>query len=250
MIGWEFRFCVFTERTPEGFLRLTADPYGDAQGGGTPLESASPFGFLSRPRDPDVDGDGAPLAAGAAGLLVLEHGGHDYAIPTQDPRFAAKLPEVKKGGSMQYAITAEGKAAFSLFDGDHGTWQVYVPHGETASTIAIDTRDSAKASIQLQHGAGMGITLEAGGKHPVIIRNRTNTVAIVVNDDEVIVNSGVVRIQGGVVMGGEAAKPLVTAELIAWITGALLPKLAAAPGGPITVDPPPASALTANTKAA
>lgn len=249
MVTWDFRFCVLTERSEDGFVMLAADPYGEegALAGATvPLESASPFGFLSVPRDPDTDGAGNVSAAGACGLLVLEHGGQDYAIPVQDPRYAAALPPVKKGGSMQYATLPELKVAFSLFDGDNGTYQVYVPVGDSGHTIALNAQSDAE-SITIQHAKGHAVTLDKDGN--IQLRNEDNTVSITVTSSEVIINAGVVRIQGGVVMGGDAAGTLLKAtETLAWITGVLLPALASAPGGPITVAAPPAAVATVNTK--
>jgi len=240
---WDLGVATYTLRTEDGFYEVQLDLYGAEETGAPAMEAYHPCGFIGRPRDPDVDPDGTPTL-GATVLYGFE-GNQGHALHLNDPRVAPLLPEVKKGGAMVYAHRADGKVSFELFDGDDGTWQVYVPSGSTASTIAIDARDPEMVSIQLQHGKGHGITLDGDGV--VQLRNRTNTVSISLTDDEAIINSGTLRIQAGVVMGGDAAAPLAkAAELLAWVTAV---QAACAPAG-ITIPPLPPSVATVNTKGA
>lgn len=150
MIEWEFGLCTFTERTSDGFIRLAPDWYGEQQASGPPLESVSPFGLLSRPRDPDVDPAGTPTRG--AGLLYLEHGGLSFAIPVQDPRFATALPALKKGSTLLYATLGSGAVATVLLDGEDGSLTITTPAGErlkvTDTEVVIGSSSAARALVQ------------------------------------------------------------------------------------------------------
>jgi hypothetical protein len=246
-LSFDLGMASYVVRDADGFYNVQVSLFATRAGGSQPMEAYHPTGFLAVPRDPAVDPEGKPRL-GASTLYGYE-GNQVHAILLNDPRVMALLPEVKRGGSIQYAHLPNDKVAFSLYDGDNGTFQIYVPHGATATTIAIDVRDPDNVSIQLQHGLGHGITIEGSAKHAIQMRNRANNVAVIVDDDQVTVN-GTLQVQGGVAMGGAEALPLANATLITWITTVLLPALAAAPGGPITVAAPPAGALTTTTKGA
>lgn len=147
---WEYGVCTFSERTQDGFTRFSPDWYGELRASGQPLECISPFGFVSRPRDPDVDPDGTPVLG--AGLLYLEHGGQGFALPVQDPRFASALPEVKKGGCLLYATLPNGTVSTLSIDGDDGSLSITMPSGLrvkiTDTEVVVGDGVSAKPLAQ------------------------------------------------------------------------------------------------------
>lgn len=183
-LAFDLGMSAYTARDADGFY--TVQIVGFGSGGSQPVEAYHPAGFLGRPRDPDVDPGGAPKLGPT--LLYGQEGNQTHALLLNDPRVAGRLPEVKRGGSMQYADTG-ASVAYALFDGDDGTWTLKV--GET--TAKVDA--------------------------------------------------------SGIELGGATAKTLITQDLLTWITSELLVKLAAAPGGPITVTPP-SGITTTTTRAA
>jgi hypothetical protein len=183
-IAWDVGMSAYTTRDADGFYRVQIA--GFAKAGSQPFEAYHPVGFLGRQRDPEVDPSGAPKL-GPTTLYGLE-GNQGHAILLNDPRAAGRLPEVKLGGSMQYADTG-GDVAYALFDGDTGAW-----------------------------------TLKVGG----------TTVKVEASGTEI---------------GGAGAKALINQDLLTWITSELIPKLATAPGGSITVTPP-SNITTTTTRAA
>jgi hypothetical protein len=249
VLSFDLGMAAYIVLDADGFYNVQVSLFGSGSTGSQPMEAYHPTGFLSVPRDPDVDPEGKPRLG--ANVLYAWEGNQAHAILLNDPRVMGLLPAVKKGGAAWYAHLPNNKVAFSLFDGDDGTFQIYVPHGTTGTTIAIDVRDPDNVSIQLQHGLGHGITIEGNGKHAIQIRNRANNAAVIVDDDQVTVN-GTLQVQGGVAMGGAGAKTLANSLLVDWINTVLRPALAAAPvgGGPIVVAEPPAGVITTTTKAA
>jgi hypothetical protein len=184
-LQFDLGMASYTARDADGFYRLQVRLFGDA--GSQPFEAYHPAGFLGRPRDPDVGPDGAPKLGPT--VLYGYEGNQGHALPLNDPRVMPLLPEVKLGGSIQYAHLADGSVSYALFDGDTGAW-----------------------------------TLKVGG----------TTVKVETSGTEI---------------GGAGAKLLITQDLLTWITTELLVKLAAAPGGPITVTPP-SNVTTTTTRAA
>lgn len=183
-ISFDLGMSAYTARDADGFYTVQIVQFG--AGGNQPVEAYHAAGFLGRPRDPDVDPSGTPKLGPS--VLYGQEGNQTHALLLNDPRVAGRLPEVKRGGSMQYADTGTG-VSYALFDGDTGAWTLHV----------------------------LGQT--------------------------VVVTSS------GVEIGGAGAKFLVTQDLLTWITTELIPKLALAPGGPITVTPP-SDITTATTRAA
>ncbi|MGN6103721.1 MAG: hypothetical protein ACTHU0_01325, partial [Kofleriaceae bacterium] len=54
-LRWQLGTCVLSQRTDEGFVEVMPDYYGGDDAGGDALETLSPYGVLSRPRDPTKD---------------------------------------------------------------------------------------------------------------------------------------------------------------------------------------------------
>jgi hypothetical protein len=138
-IAFDLGMCAYTVRDPDGFYRVQISEFGS--GGSQPVETYHPAGFLGRPRDPDVDPEGAARLGPT--VLYGYEGNQRHALVLSDPRVAGRLPEVKRGGSMQYADTGTD-VAYALFDGDDGSWTLKVG----GNTVVVDD-----ASIELG-GAG------------------------------------------------------------------------------------------------
>jgi len=249
-LRFDLGVSTYTERDADGYYRVQIDWPGGK--GGQPVESYHPCGFLGRPRDPSVDPNGRPHIGGTT--LWAWEGSQGHAIPLSDPRVAGRLPEVKKGGSIQYADTSAGaeKAPFALFDGANGSWQLYVPYGSTAATIAVDVSMPGVESVQIVHGAGMKIVMTAGGKNSVVIHNRTGNAYLEVNDEGVIIN-GNSKIVGSLIAGnvGAAESVALADGLLAWVTqvNAALAAIFAAAGNTVnpTIVAPTAAPLAAPT---
>ena len=135
---------VLSEISEDGELRFGLDRLGppgaetgDAAASGLPVEACHPYGFRSRPRDPDVDAQGNPTRG--AGLLLLDFGGGDEGgIPTQDPRVT--LADEGKGGAQLYAWTGSAVSSVVLSGAD-GKVRV------TAPETVIGSESGAKALV-------------------------------------------------------------------------------------------------------
>jgi hypothetical protein len=157
MIGLRYGISVFSERTTEGKLELVPDWYGEANGGGFPLESIHPYGFRSRPRDPDVDPNGQPTVG--CGLLYTEDGGEGQALPVQDPRDFASLEDEQKGGAQVYAITSAGRVSRVFLNGSTGALTVEVNAAGGTSTVKIES----DGTIRMSHFSGAEISVGSTG---------------------------------------------------------------------------------------
>lgn len=243
---------------PDGFPRVQAQGLGK-----DPITRASyvlqPFGTASCPLDPDVDSNGEPTE----GCLFLQghEGDQAHALLQNDSRLTEKLPPRPKGSHVLYGAVGETPAdarktpSIAMFDSSKGgSFTLLVPHqgGSTSSGVFVSVDTPGSEAVQLRHGLGMGLALVAGGKNPVVVNNKAGDAVLVLDDDGFQVTAAKVTVSGAVVLGDpdplspSPAKALVNADLIAWLTGVLLPALASAPvgGGPIVVAPPPAGALT------
>ena len=136
--------AVFTEIV-KGLLRFGLDRLGNTGAddpanapSGLTVEACHPYGFRSRPRDPDADANGVPTKG--AGLLLLDFGGGDEGgIPTQDPR--VELADEGKGGAQLYAWTGSAVSSIVL-SGDDGKVRV------TAPETIIGSENGAKALVK------------------------------------------------------------------------------------------------------
>ena len=95
---------MMSEVDDDGFIGVQPDVYGEGAGM-VPYELHHTFGFASRPRDPDVDGNEVVEPGGACTLMIANEGDKGHAWLCSDPRYVDKSPLVKKGGSAQYGAT-------------------------------------------------------------------------------------------------------------------------------------------------
>lgn len=216
MIDWDLGLCSLSIYDADGFLGVALDLYGEQSAGARAFEVLHPFGFISRPADPDVDSSGNPVR-GAGALYGYEGEHRGVCIPLTDPRPVLLMPQLKKGGSAQYSQ----KGSFSVLDGDNGSWLLFVPYANRTKGLALaaNVETSGKEAIQLIHGTGMNITLASDPVAGDYIQT-TSKSGTVWNrvDDTGHTLSGDLQVEGGAILGGVAgAKQLVTWDtFLAW----------------------------------
>lgn len=159
MIEWgDPAICQFSDIDPEGFVTFQPSYFGTAteQGGGPTMGAMHPFGFMSRPRDPDVDASGN--VKNGSPLFYAYFGDRGYALPLFDPRNAGQptLPTPDKGGGVLYCDVGNGRFATLEMKGDDGMVTITVPEG---------------ASIRLKAPSGRSTVVSATGTDIVGITN-------------------------------------------------------------------------------
>lgn len=167
-----------------------------------------PFGFISRPRDPEVDSTGRPLSGKSCSVLVGKIGEETHYWLASDPRYVPKIPQLKKGGAAMYSAAG----SFSVLDGEDGTLTTYIPvPGDKAHVITAGLDGADKPFIGIEHANGMAVTML---EHSLVLKNAAGSVYIEIKDDQVVINGNVVC-NGGATFGDPAgAKPLALAPLL------------------------------------
>lgn len=233
VLRWDGGIAVGSEYDG-GFLTVQPDLYGEEKSGGSGGIVQHPYGFLGRPADPDEEG--------ACQALYAYEGDEMHVLPTQDARVIKKLPELKKGGSIQYGRTG----TFDVIDGTNGSKLVYAPYafddsGVPSKAMAINI-DLAAEALHIAHGDGMAIVM-ADGK--TTIRSNDGTSGIILDGSNVTI-FGNLKLAGGLVAGSPAtAEPLVTAPALASYLAALEAWMRAAPALGATIGALPPSAPAA-----
>jgi hypothetical protein len=105
MIQWELGQVNLTEYDDEDVLRAQPDGLGEEPRVGS-YQVHHLLGVLTRPSDPEVDGDGNPVEGGGTLALIGRDGTDTFIIPLGDPRDLAKLPTAKKGERVLYGPAA------------------------------------------------------------------------------------------------------------------------------------------------
>lgn len=98
---YDFATSATSSYDADGFLTVGVDNYGDA--GSSPAELHHPFGFLSRPLDPQVDANGNPTLG--CTLKVWDEGSRKHAMALADCTVTPNLAQCGKGDSMQYCAS-------------------------------------------------------------------------------------------------------------------------------------------------
>jgi len=232
----------------QGWLTVQVNAYGSAAARSGMLAHA-PYGFLGRPLDPDDEG--------SCKVLTAREGDQDHAIATLDLRVLKKLPQPKKGGSVQFG----SDGGFGEFNPESHTWSLYIPvefDGAGKPTkahllqIGKDTNDLR--CITLLHADGQGLSMLSGGKRSAVLKNAESTSYIEANDDGLVFNG--LSMFRGVVAEMVGANPLTAIptplarapDIILWaaqvlaVVNALVAKVNAlvppAPVPPLTPLPP------------
>ena len=257
MFQFDHGLVTLTEVDADGFIGVQVDVPGEKKGGVASGEMGFPFGMFARPHDPELDADGEPDPAKSAACLYGYYGDRLHCWPQTDPRFMAKLPRVKKGGNVLYGGKKE-QPTFVHIDGDSGSIDVYVPYAfdgngvaQKSMTMTFDMRASGTETIALVHGDGMAVTMIAGGKHSVTVKNKAGDAYVEVNDDGVIAN-GNTKLIGAIVAGSQLApyQPLALAPPLLAYTTALEAAIATALATIPTVGAATAAAFTTAMTAA
>ncbi len=242
LTGWDIAEATATSIDADGFLVVQSDPLGDAAIGSPDVEVHHPLGLLARPRDTDDEG--------GANVLTAREGNRTHAWICGDPRVTGLLPPLETGGLALYASPVPGRArpTCTVVYGSTGTWQTLVPYGTAAHALTLDVATAGQEAIRLDHGAGMGLSLVAGGKFASVLRNRNGDAFVAVDDDGVTISTPTAKIVGAVVLGTATpsdaqsfamATPLAAwiAQVAAWMASAV--SACAAAG--ITLPAPPAT---------
>lgn len=130
-INFRIHQVSYSEVDANGFIGIQFDAFGEEKSGMPAVEAHHPFGFMSRPSDPDVDPDGSPKFG--CNVLVGWDGEEAHAWPLSDPRSRLVLPVLLRGESIQYGaagnfVRCHLDGRVSLFTTDDGT-----PNGKTVA---------------------------------------------------------------------------------------------------------------------
>jgi hypothetical protein len=166
--------AVLTDFDEDKFPLVQHDAYGEA--GSDPVELQHPFGFYSRPRDPEVDEAGQPKQGEACSLLILSDGDDRHSVLWGDPRYTPKIPNVGKGGSAQYGVNAAGELSFLSFSGDSGDALMEVAAGasikiggETAVPfVTLPGFQAYMAALLVEINTAIASKLPAMPPHPPV----------------------------------------------------------------------------------
>jgi len=161
-LTWDLSAVMLTDFDEHGFLRAQPLGYGGKDAQVEACEIHHPFGFVSRPNDPDLDDDGNVKPGAACTVFYAVDGNSKHAQLSHDPRSVNKYPRLKKGGSCQYG----GNGSFASFDGETSTWTLYVPFEfDSAGTptkahlVTVGRDGNNKPLLELAHGNGQAITM-------------------------------------------------------------------------------------------
>lgn len=123
----------------------------ELDGGDGPLaELHHPFGFSSRPLDPDDDGD--------CSAYGFQTGDEYHALLGYDRRIIPKIPQLPKGSSCQYSATG----SYHMIQGDTGTATIYVPYANNTKTLTIQCNAETEA-ISIIQGDGSAVIVSSDG---------------------------------------------------------------------------------------
>ncbi len=233
---WDRSEAEGSEFDEQGWLTVQVNAYGSAAARSGMLAHA-PYGFLGRPLDPDDEG--------SCKVLTAREGDQDHAIATVDLRVLKKLPQPKKGGSVQFG----SDGGFGEFNPESHTWSLYIPvefdgagKPTKAHLLQIGKDTNGLRCITFLHADGPAISILEGGKRSIVLKNAASNAFIEVNDDGVVLN-GKTTIKGGLKADeGAGVEPVArSTELLSWAAqvNASLTALAAYVNGLVPGSVPP-----------
>lgn len=187
-LDWEYGIATFTE-VVEGVIRLAIDRHG-AEPSGRTLECISPLGLLSRPEDPLVGPDG--VGSIGANCLFADDGGEGFALPTNEPRWISKIPELSKGATCLYSAKS-----FLMLDAENDAVSLLQPCQDADNVLSMNGKPGEE-TIQTIHVSGAKQSFLPDGS--IMLMSSSGSAFIHLVGDEVII-SGNVKIVGGVVLG-------------------------------------------------
>lgn len=219
----------------DGFLGIQWDAYGEDKSGVQAAEVHWPGGTAFRPRDADVGADGQPIAGRGANIHLMQEGNTPHIKVLSDPRAVQKLPRLKKGGGLTFGDTGKATLPFASFDGDTGSYTIYVPYqdGSKAHAISVNVDNAGQEVVQIIHGSGANITLLADGTTNITSPNKTSSVTV---SNSGLVLNGNTQVQGAVRCGNPStAQPVaLAAPLVLYLQGlvaAATTAFSSVPGG-------------------
>ncbi len=154
MSGFDFDISVVTAtsyKERKGFLGLQVAGNGTPEdpAGINPGEPLFPLGLKSRPLDPALDADGRPLGDQVCQALITWEGGKLHVLPTFDPRWIKKLPEINKGDTLLYCANAP-------------MVRLNAVTGTVTLMTTADNSEGGTSSFYQQTGQGFIVTSENG----------------------------------------------------------------------------------------
>jgi hypothetical protein len=190
---WTHGLVTFSAYNEDGFLGIQCDVYGEQNSGMPPFEAIGPYGFFSRPTDPDNEG--------GSSVLYFRQGDQIFALSLGDSRRTAALPPMPKGSSVQYC----DKPSFWVLNGEDGTQTGYVeyPDGTTAHLVTIGFDANGKPVITIKHGDGQGLTFYEGTS---VLQNASGSVYLELGSDGGIHN-GNLKVNGSLECNGARLTP-------------------------------------------
>lgn len=187
-----------------------------------------PLGLLVWPRRPTKNKAGQEMRADC---LADDATGDGLApVAYRDHRLHAFYPNAKEGDVTLVGYAGAFDSNSPKFDGAGNPQSservIYVPYAfdgngvpTKAHTIEI-LGTAGNESISIIHGDGMAITMLAGGKNSVVLKNKSGNAYIEINDDGITLN-GNVSVTGGMVVG--TAVPGAAAAALPAMTSAMTP---------------------------
>lgn len=214
-LEFDFGLCADSGHDEDGVPEIGLDHYGPiGKASGAKGAHVHPFGFDSRPLDPDATSDGTPTTGCAA--LVINDGDRVNMMPLDDPRVVPKLPKLRKGGSRMYC----GAGSFAIFDGEDpkkvdrpGGYTIGVKYGTKSHLLSMAIRKDGKEEVSFKHGEGMGVVGTAGGKRSMVMRNAKGDAYFETNDGGNVINGASTKVNGGMSVGQPAAATPVALAL-------------------------------------
>lgn len=201
----------------DGYWGVQSDAFGkDAAVGHFPM--MHPFGFISRPVDPD--------SASGVGCLVLEGvegGSEGFSWLCHDPRYQAKIPPLSQGSSCQY--NCDGAFVYLDAQGHALTGYVPVEGGTQAHSFQIGYDTGGKLVLNFVHANGMAILMS---DQTITIKNAAGDAYWELNAEGTVLN-GNTKLVGGLDVGGEGAQPMINLTLFETWWAAMVAVVTAVP---------------------
>lgn len=227
----ELGVCRATQYDADGFIGVQIDGMGGADAAAHFEQSSHSYGFKGRPLDPEND-------VGCS-LFRWNQRRQSMAWLGDDPRIAPLLPQLKKGGSVQYA----SDGSFASFDPETHTWTLYVPYSDSpakAHLVTVGKDGNGTPIVELASGEGPGFTIL---DKVTTLKNASGSAYLFLDDDGTNV-VGPLKAAGGADLGGPTSMSLVKGPGLQPVLLALQAAIAAA-----TPTPASAAALSALTAA-
>lgn len=190
----ELGTCVSSGYDENGFVGCQIDGLGGPDSSTQFEQLSHAYGFAARPLDPDKDGIGCTL-------FRWNQRRRRHMWLGDDPRLVDKIPQLKKGGSVQYG----SDGSFASFDPETHTWTLYVPYADSkAHLVTIGNDGNGTPIVELASGEGPSFTIL---DKVTTLKNASGS-AYAVLDDNGHSFVGPFKAAGGADLGGPTSEPL------------------------------------------